>query len=594
MTSRISALEITDDYIDYLSNAEHLLQNQRSDSEEYSRIVMRDSLYHSLTKLSSCDAIVKALEIASRPSFWNKATHREDALRAYSHIMERAKALLEVKRDTTIAEAMRAAEENKKRYVFHPRMQLTVEQERERLTRLMAEISQLCDYSKFCEHAEQVLQTYEEAIAAGADSDSFSFEMAWYKKNGVFPNQFLTNYINIYASEWRKLHGIVINSDKARKVIKDVNLYELHRMRELYNFISGRRSGIMLMGEQEKLCYVKAQTLLDKMLDNPRTANGIGEDEPLVIALLLAGKLNIPKEYDSCKALLHYVDVPMTMKETSLYDTDDRLYDFAAGLIGQSNLYILLCDLIKEKYNQINPRTYGSWVTYMIHAKNKTALQIITHYALDCKHELWSEWIRQLVVEGSQNEILMQYAEADSANIELLIELSEDLQADKNHHLWIRKQLEPILYNMEAPYQRRALALLWKLGSIPALEFLIKNLHLLNAASTYEFNYYQAESIHSLTILYNSALANNVFITTLNSILKSLSIIALSSKDNFDAVCKDVSENISTFGPNTISTAKWISRLHDDYLLRMQQMKTVTEALLYITANVQLEYVTAT
>lgn len=580
MTSRIAKLSDTTPYIDYLMGAEVALIPEKGTYH----ILPREPLYTAIYKVNTRDAILKALQVVSRETFWRWAEKGAMAQQALEILLEKAKKILESSSDKALEETLQKAKAMFDARNFVPIVR-TEEEQRQSLLRLKMEVEQLCNFIYFRGTARSWLTEVEEK-GPMATLDV----MELYRKHALagdkeIPNHYIIDFLTLYGNSRSDDAGFKVIPALCRRALNDEDLYRSFRMRELYRFISGEQKGIQLTPEQCQKCYGQAEKILHDLITNVRVGH-YPEDTPMVLSLLLEGQISVTFTRETSRSLLFYVGIPFTrIGAASLYDdlNDDSLIKFIGKHIGEAELHDILHELVNQYCDhigtEIDSRTMDIWTTYLISSHHKPSYILLTDKVLQCQTNLWPTWMYRLIKEKINIDMLMARGDASDVSVVYLVELCDDLISDSKNHLWIRQHLENYYDNHCEPVSQKALQLLLRVGSLHGLIFIMKEPGLFNPYINYDFSYTEPDSVPLLTQVYNLGLSRDLSPIMLNSILTSLHNIAITSEENLEIVRKEVVNSIKTLGPNSFSTQQWAERLVTAYLSHQQQRQAIPEIL---------------
>ena len=590
MVARLSKLSETTPFIDYLMAAEQALVPAKGSHH----ILPREPLYTAIYKVHGRDAVMKALEVVSRETFWRWADKKAMPQQAYQILVEKANQILADKQDNALADALRKAHSMQDGWNIKP-IQRTKEEQQRSLRLLEKEVSQLCDFTYFRGKARSWL-TEVEAKGTNATLDF----MELYRKHALVegsepPNHFIIDFLLIYGSSRFDNAGTVILPAIARNALNDESLYRRFRMRELYRYISGENRSVTLTPDQCKMCYDEAQQCFNDLITNVRVGRWT-EDTPLVLSLLLDGHISIPQTHDACRALLYYVGVPITRKNFgSLYDelTEDSLIQHVRHLIGDADLLGVLFELVDSQCDyigtSIDQRTMAIWTSYLLSAHHQPTTALLTHKVVQCQTPLWANWMSSLVKEKLNVQLLMSHADAPGVSINYLTELCDDLMSDSNYHVWIRQHLESYLNYHPKEINQKTLQMLLKTGSLNGLKLIQTGAIQLDPYLNYDFIYTDVVSVSLLTEVFNIGMSRGLTIMILNSILTSLHQIAIQSQTSLELVQGEVVKTIKTLGPNAFTPQQWADRLKIAYLSNLQKQQAISDILKRVDTYIRID-----
>lgn len=582
MVSRIGQLADTSSYIDYLDKAEKALVPDRTTYHSYER----EPLYKAIRKVTTREAVLTALKISSRDTFWRHANKKVIAQQTVKDLLDKAEDYLIQYSDNELLKAKSEAEKRQGEYIYQiPKP--TLEQQQKSLNRLNNEICQFCNFIYFRGQARAYLTDplgdgthapLDIATIYGKRRKSYTFTDE--------PNQFVVNFLIHYASMMDGHGNMIINEQKARAALNEENLYRYYRMRELYRYIRGEVNGVVITEAQKNLCYKTAQEILNGMVEIT-IYSGAPQDASLVLSCLIDGHIEVKGGLDQLKALLYYVTVPIENHTVnSLYDelADKSIILYVQQLAGEQQLQSMLFDLLSRYLStpslRIDSRIVSMWAEYLITAHHQDTVKILLD-KVNHLSDMWDVWLSYLVKERSKIDILKVMAEKDYTGY-LLAELSSLLMSDPLQHQWVRRQLEQYYYDYSCPQMGNRLRMLYRLGSLDALRLTLSNYHVLNRYLNNEFVYNDIDSVPLLCRMYNLCSRMVYSMTAQQTILTSLRNIAMQDRNGLEEVKGTVPRLIKSFGPNAFTPQEWCNRLEDEFRLEKSQNKDIPSLLSFL------------
>ena len=150
------------------------------------------------------------------------------------------------------------------------------------------------------------------------------------------------------------------------------------------------------------------------------------------------------------------------------------------------------------------------------------------------------------------------------------------------HNKRIQKYLENNIDSVDGMALHKVLSILLKMGSIPALDYVVKTPNILEKGGIYVFQYSTIEYIDKLVSLFGDIADKNIISNPYTSILNCLLSIALESKDN-QKVIENKMVELSNLKPKMKPfIEQWILNLKDASAAKHFRKGGVKEAIDWI------------
>ena len=592
MMGRIATLKNTDDYVDYIGRA-----NERmvSDYRRGHHVMLRESIYRAIGKMTRKEALLKALDIINGDTYWKYADDRTLADNTYQKAREKTEELIDKADIEVFQKTVTQIEERRKMWMVQPLAQPSEEQKQGYADQVKNELELLCDLDSFRKIALRIVN-YDNPQSTDkiVDLEYFYVHPEIIDGNWKVINQYMIEYLLQYASRggesmWR------ISRLQGKKALDNGEQLRLFQMHVLYRFLSGERKDIKLTDEQSKLCCKTAQEELNRLVVRKSFNGRFTQSMRIALALFLDKKIDVAHNVENCRSLLKYICVPLIRSIDQLDDSENDMMAYLQTFVPTEEdfLKILTEQIIEAKRGFVDVNAYSKWIAYLLEAHYMPAVEYLTSLVINERFEERRHLVESLVKEESMLDVLKENAEIAMDSLKngavekadkLLLEAVCDALVDDNKHAkWVREQLELYMDYCSGWILHRVLKLLFKLGSNKALEFVIKSNMVLRWEWQYEFTYSSISSVPLLVEVFNSCLRNKVYVPSIRSLLKSLENIALSSRDNLEIVRERIVNGCPRIGGQyDITPRQWAEKLEIKFASEHYGKMTLDEALMVI------------
>jgi len=588
MAARIATLKNPDEYIDYIGKANRVLV---VDYRKGHHVFLRESVYHTIAKVTTKDAIMKALSIIDSSEYWQYADDRTQAEEIYLKTKKEAEVLIDASERDNYDKIIASIEERLNVWTIKPLTKQTEEQRRKYVENAKRELELLCDLEAFRKIALRIVN-YDnpQSTKTIVDLEYFYSHPQEIDDSWTTVNQYMMEYLLLYANDgsesiWR------INRVQGKKALDNGDLLRKFRMQELFRFLSGERKDIKLTEEQVTLCCQTAQEELQRLITLESFNGHFTQSMRIALALFLDKKIDVDHNSENCRSLLRFICVPLTRTIDELDDENvenDMFIYLRSFVASESEFLEILTDLVTTaKKSFVDPNAYEQWVNYLFEAHHRPAVEHLTSLVINEKGNSRLYWVEPLVKEGSLIDVLKQQVEQvisdmknGNADEMLLKAVCDALMEDQANKAWVRTQLEQYMDYCEIWGLYWCLEQLFKLGSEKALELVANNEVILRKDRHYEFTYTTASSVPLLVEVCNCCIKMDVFKPSIHSLLTSLETIAMKNREQLIMIQKMMVKRCPRIGgPDDITTRQWANQLQLKYASEHHGKMTFNEAM---------------
>lgn len=582
MMSRIARLDNPVEYIDYIETANQILVNGAD------KAVIREFVYDALEKIDARDCPENMMRIVSSDNYWRYADDREKAQAIYYRVVGQVKPIvMATDGNNQFADLLKEGEKQYANWNF-PMREQTEEEKQKSLDYAKRMQDVLFSREAFCKQAEEVM-----AISGDGDvvhvRDFFDPQ-----KNPMVLENGVSHHVTNFLIEFASQEAMIIDKKVARQVLANEGLFVRYRLRVMTPHLTGGSVVIPLAEEQKNVCVETAKEVLMDMLSNPFNGRYLAH-ERVAMTLFVNGDIKFDPSEKDCKSLLRYVGMPLEKTNEFVYDISHHaLLEKIRGYLDKNVFHQLLMELVMEiEAGKYDANAYNIWLSTLLDEEYSPAIEYVLDAIKERKHKCFIDWIPNLTKYDYAVDVLKKNAEKmlellrngnwGHADIQMVLKLCETLMKKEKYHDWCKQSMEVILEcvnSIDAFAMRRCLDMLFKLGSINALSFMIYNPHVFRESDAFEFNYSTEESILPLVELYRLCIDKSLFALSYNSILESLYHIAMKSDKALEQVRAKVVERIPRFaGINSMTPQRWADRLSEQFMVNNQVVPTVEDAL---------------
>lgn len=569
LTIRISGLDNVDPYTDYLLKVERdMISNYHTGIHH---VVMRDYVYKALAKIAAPENVKKVIACIADDHYWRYQDKNEVAEQTAEIIIERAKSII----DDGLAVVINQAQEHLMRQRTPVIQSWSEELHLKAVNRERSEREMLCSHVAFVAECRSILS---DPYRKGYEPTDI-LRLHDPNSNGRGDiNRYVIEFLSDYTYTGVGNGQIIVCEESARNALNSDRKYELFRFLKLNEIKNNRYNVLPLSADELNLYYNYANNRLRELCANPRVGV-IGDSIRIILELLINGELEEPTTEQEWLALLSYAHQPLsTIIDELDYDGSNKIIDYVLEHVPESKVIEECHNIVTSQYARISFYCYNIYARFLIKKKHRESLEFFLKLIIEGKNDA-DELLEMMIKNGC----LIEYLKENHLRLHpvLKVDLCELLMADVKHHEWIREVLERIYSDYRYPYIKRRLSLLYRLGSDNALRLTLSNHHLLQLHDNPEFRYQAVSSIPLLAKMLNLCIRKGVFVTSINSILESLSLIAFSSENalkEVQAVFAGSSKIVKTLGAGCISPEHWAWMLEDRYIDHIQPVLNLRES----------------
>lgn len=591
MMARIAIQDHPEAYIDYIVKANNELLN-KNDDHTY-RSVYRESLYMAMSKMRVEDCPAKLLSILVSENYWRYSDDKVRAADICQRLVDEIKASECYHENKNELYSLITKIDDQKKLWTSPLFEMSPEESERRRKRGEAyekeEISVLFDDELFKKQALNVINSQGEENEL--DVKVFFEHELLIGEGQEHVSRYVINYLLRFVSS----EDMKMKRKDALDCINNEGMFIRYRLGEMGNHLTGGKVIVELSPEQKAICYQTASEVIRDMIVNSFDGR-IYPHEQTSLSLLIQGKISVEKNREHCKGLLKYIGVDLERTIDMLFD-DVRyspLLEFLRSYVSKEEMLVLMFELATSiKPRGYDPNAYNLWMTTMLKERYTPAVAFIKDKLVNECHQHWLEWIPYLTKIDSEIEWMIAHAEKQvelmegehygQANEYFVVEFAKEMIKKEAFFEWSRSILERLLPYVDAFNVKRCMGILFKAGSRKALEYLLSGGYPLEKDGNYDFNYGVIDDVPLLVELYEKSRNWGLFGPSYNSILLSLSNIAMQDEGTLKAVQDAVKSGISQFvGSGTYTPSKWADNLTLQYRSAHQYLPNADEALALI------------
>lgn len=342
--------------------------------------------------------------------------------------------------------------------------------------------------------------------------------------------------MNQYAYRFVAIHTKEVDGE--RFIDKEAVKQALTNRAEYLNFtfdesmdiLVGKYSDLTLDQAQEEQVREHACRLIYNLCKEDSLA--MTPQQKKALELMLNGKVKIDSSY--LIKLLRFSGWPFVTHIEELWE-DNRypLFYYIQENVGKDKVREFVHNEFVENGDTILDVNFRVWASFAIREQMKDIYPSIIKWIIN-----HPEGMLLIEEQLAKCEVLQDYIVSAAENGSLLCSdvlaslLEKIMENTSSHNKRIQKYLENNIENVDCKALHKVLSILLKMGSIPALEYVVKTPSILENGGIYVFQYSSLEDIDKLVFLFGYIAEKNIFSNPYPSILNCLFTIALESKDN--------------------------------------------------------------
>ena len=373
-------------------------------------------------------------------------------------------------------------------------------------------------------------------------------------------NQYAYRFIAIHTKE---INGErYIDKEAVKQAISNRAEYLNFAFDESMDILDGKYSDLTLNQTQELQVHEHARRLIYNLCEECTLT--MTPQQKKALELMLDGKVKIDSSY--LIKLLRFSGWPFVTHIEELWE-DNRypLFYYIQENVGKDKVREFVHNEFVENGDTIFDVNFRVWASFAIREQMKVIYPSIIKWIIN-----HPEGMLLIEEQLAKCEVLQDYIVSAAENGSLLCSdvlaslLEKIMENTSSHNKRIQKYLENNIENVDCKALHKVLSILLKMGSIPALEYVVKTPSILENGGIYVFQYSSLEDIDKLVFLFGYIAEKNIFSNPYPSILNCLFTIALDSKNNQEVIEEKMVE-LSNLKPNMKSfIEQWILKLKDE------------------------------
>lgn len=394
-------------------------------------------------------------------------------------------------------------------------------------------------------------------------------------------NQYAYRFV---ANHTKEIDGErYIDKEAVNKAISDRTEYLNFMFDESMDIWEGKYSDLTLDQKQKEQVCKYASTLIyilckeDSLTMTPQ--------QKKALELMLNGYVKIDPSY--LINLLRFSGWPFVTHIEELWDENGYpLFYFTQKNVGKDKIREFVHNEFVKNGDTISDVNFRVWASFAIREQMKDIYPSIIKWIIN-----HPEGMLLIEEQLAKNEVLQDYIISAAEKGSLLC--SEDLASllekiMENTSLYnkrIQQYLEKNIESVDGMALHKVLSTLLKMGSIPALDYVVKTPNILENGGIYVFQYSTIEDIDKLVSLFGYIAEKNIFSNPYPSILNCLFTIALESKEN-QKVIEEKMVELSNLKPKMKPfIEQWILNIKDASTAKLFRKGGVKEAIDWINLN---------
>lgn len=341
-------------------------------------------------------------------------------------------------------------------------------------------------------------------------------------------NQYAYRFVAIHTKE---VDGErYIDKEAVKQAIGNQAEYLNFMFDESMDILVGKYSDLTLNQAQEKQVQEHAYRLIYNLCNEDTLT--MTRQQKKALELMLKGYVKIYPSY--LINLLRFSGWPfVTHIEESWDENGYPLFYYIQENVGKDKIREFVHNEFVKNGDTISDINFRVWASFAIREQMKDIYPSIINWIIN-----HPEGILLIEEQLAKCEVFQEYIISAAENGSLLCSdvlaslLEKIMENTSLHNKRIQKYLENNIDSVNGMALHKALSILLKMGSISALDYVVKTPNILENGGIYVFQYSAIEDIDKLVFLFGYIAEKNIFSNPYPSILNCLFTIALESKDN--------------------------------------------------------------
>ena len=254
--------------------------------------------------------------------------------------------------------------------------------------------------------------------------------------------------------------------------------------------------------------------------------------EEVALKLLLEGNFSVDE--DTLIELIPISDLSVSKDRGRGFSEAYTLFEYIEEKVGQDKLSKNVVSLLRDINRWKDSSTGVRMAKYVIKNRISEGYQTVFEYIINgCKSD---EYLMEEMLKAG---IMVEEIKVASAKMEISLQLAvyTTISRELGDERWVKDNLESRIHTFEGYEQKRALRILFGIGSIDALAYVVEHSELLDDYREYNFNFSDVNAATLLTQILDICHQhkyNNDYTNT--SIISSLEKIAVRNEESLNEV----------------------------------------------------------
>ena len=349
---------------------------------------------------------------------------------------------------------------------------------------------------------------------------------------------------------------------------------------ESMDILVGKYSDLTLNQTQEKQVHEHACRLIYNLCNEDTLT--ITSQQKKALELMLNGYVKIDPSY--LINLLRFSGWPFVTHIEELWDENGYpLFCYIQENVGKDKVREFVHNEFVKNGDTILDVNFRVWASFAIREQMKDIYPSIIKWIINHPEGILLIEEQLAKREAFQENIVSAAENGSLLCSDVLASLFEKIMENtSSHNKRIQKCLENNIDSVDGKALHRVLSILLKMGSIPALDYVVKTPNILENGGIYVFQYSAIEDIDKLVFLFGYIAEKNIFSNPYPSILNCLFTIALESKDNQKVIEEKMVELSNSKPKMKPFIEQWILNIKDASAAKHFRNSGVKEAIDWI------------
>ena len=391
-------------------------------------------------------------------------------------------------------------------------------------------------------------------------------------------NQYAYRFVAIHTKE---VDGErYIDKDAVKQAIGNQAEYLNFMFDESMDILVGKYSDLTLNQTQEKQVHEHACRLIYNLCNEDTLT--ITSQQKKALELMLNGYVKIDPSY--LINLLRFSGWPFVTHIEELWDENGYpLFCYIQENVGKDKVREFVHNEFVKNGDTILDVNFRVWASFAIREQMKDIYPSIIKWIINHPEGILLIEEQLAKREAFQENIVSAAENGSLLCSDVLASLFEKIMENtSSHNKRIQKCLENNIDSVDGEALHRVLSILLKMGSIQAVDYVVKTPNILENGGIYVFQYSAIEDIDKLVFLFGYIAEKNIFSNPYPSILNCLFTIALESKDNQKVIEEKMVELSNSKPKMKPFIEQWILNIKDASAAKHFRNSGVKEAIDWI------------